>query len=153
MSKVHLSAERLIDAPADVVYRCIADYERHHRPGGFLPPQFHDFQILRGGVGAGTLMTFKVSLAGRTRTVTHEVTEPEPGRVLIEGDALDQTTFTVEPAGMQSRVRFDTLLDARGIQGFFTRLLAPRLMQPLYAHELERLEKRAQAELRLETVA
>jgi hypothetical protein len=149
VAKVHLSAERLIDAPADVVYACIADYRHHHRPGGFLPPAFHDFTIERGGVGAGTVMTFKVTLAGRTRTVTHTVSEPEPGRVLVEGDELDQTTFTVDPVGNQCRVRFDTFLDARGLEGILTRLLAPRLMKPLYDDELARLERSAQAEARM----
>jgi hypothetical protein len=149
VSKVHLSAERLIDAPADVVYACIADYRHHHRPGGFLPPAFHDFTIDRGGVGAGTVMTFKVTLGGRTRTMTHTVTEPEPGRVLIEGDDRDQTTFTVEPAGHQCRVRFDTQLDARGLEGLLTRLFATRLMKPLYDDELARLERSAQAQARI----
>jgi hypothetical protein len=143
---VHLSAERLIDAPADVVYQCIADYRQHHRPGGFLPPAFHDMYVTRGGVGAGTIITFKVTLGGRTRTVTQEVSEPEPGRVLLEPNDLDRTTFTVEPAGGRCRVRVDTVLDARGLQGVLTRLFAPRLLQPLYADELERLARYARAQ-------
>jgi hypothetical protein len=149
MSKLHLSAERLVDAPADVVYQCIADYQHHHRPGGFLPPAFHDLQITRGGIGAGTVMSFQVTLGGRTRTVTHAVTEPEPGRVLVESNDLDWTTFTVEPVGKQAHVRVDTVMDVRGLPGLLTRLLAPRLMQPLYADELKRLERHAQATTKL----
>ena len=49
MMRTEISAERPIAAPADAVYRCIADYEHHHRPGGFLPPNFSDFTIERGG--------------------------------------------------------------------------------------------------------
>jgi hypothetical protein len=149
MSKVRISAERLIDAPADVVYACIADYRHHHRPGGFLPPAFHDFTVDRGGLGAGTVMTFKVTLGGRTRTLTHTVTEPEPGRVLVEGDERDQTTFTVDPVGRQCRVRFETELDARGLAGLLTRLFASRLMKPLYLDELARLERQAQKQVAL----
>jgi hypothetical protein len=149
MSTVQVSAERLLDAPADVVYACIADYQHHHRPGGFLPPAFSDLRIERGGVGAGTVITFKVTLGGSTRTMTQEVSEPEPGRVLVESNDRDRTVFTVEPVGQQSRVRFDTQLDVRGLQGLVTRLFAPRLMQPLYADELASLERYARAQTAL----
>jgi hypothetical protein len=52
----------------------------------------------------------------------------------------------VEPAGGRCRVRVDTVLDARGLQGVLTRLFAPRLLQPLYADELERLARYARAQ-------
>lgn len=147
MIRTHLSAERLIAAPADVVYHCISDYREHHcpGPGGFLPPAFSDFQVERGGVGAGTIMSFTVSLGGRTRRMTHEVSEPEPGRVLVEGSSRERTTFTVEPDGERCRVRIDTVIVAGGLDGILTRLLGARLMGPLFADELERLERHAQA--------
>jgi hypothetical protein len=147
MVQTHLSAERLVDAPADVVYHCLADYREHHRPGGFLPPAFSDFRVERGGVGAGTVISFKVTLAGQSRAMTLEVSEPEPGRVLVETGRRERTIFTVEPEGTRARVRFDTVLEAGGIEGLINRLLAPRLMGPLYADELERLERHAQAHL------
>jgi hypothetical protein len=65
--------------------------------------------------------------------------------VLIEVGDGGTTTFTVDPAGERSRVRFDTMLQAHGLQGLVTRLLAPRLMRPLYLDELERLERHARA--------
>jgi hypothetical protein len=145
MVQIYLSAERLVDAPADVVYHCIADYREHHRPGGFLPPAFSDFRVERGGVGAGTVISFRVTLAGRGRAMTQEVSEPEPGRVLVETGARERTIFTVEPEGERSRVRFDTVLEASGLDGLLARLFAPRLMRSLYADELERLERYAQA--------
>jgi Polyketide cyclase / dehydrase and lipid transport len=151
MSETHLSAERLVDAPADVVYHCLADYRAHHRPGGFLPPAFSEFRVERGGVGAGTVISFRVTVAGRSRTMTLEVSEPEPGRVLVETGRRERTTFTVEPEGMRARVRFDTVLEAGGIEGLLNRLLAPRLMGSLYADELERLERHAQAHLEVGT--
>jgi hypothetical protein len=148
MFRTDLSAERHIDAPADVVYRCIADYERHHRPGGFLPPAFSDFQIERGGVGAGTIMSFTVTLAGRSRRMTHEVSEPEPGRVLVEGGSRERTRFIVDPIdSAQCRVRIETTIVAGGLDGLLTKLLGARLMQPLYQDELARLERRAQEQV------
>ena len=145
MIQTHISGERLMDAPADVVYHCISDYREHHRPGGFLPPHFSSFQIERGGVGAGTVMRFNVSLGGRTRRMTHEVHEPEPGRVLIEGGPHERTTFTVDPVGAGCRVRIDTVIVGSGLDGLLTRLAAPLLMPRLFADELERLERHAQA--------
>jgi hypothetical protein len=71
-----------------------------------------------------------------------QVAEPEPGRVLTESDTESSlvTTFTVEPADGGSRVRISTTWEgAGGIGGFFERKFAPRVMQSLYADELQRL--------------
>ncbi len=145
MTKTRFSAERLVDAPADIVYRCIADYRHHHRPEGFLPPAFSDLRVERGGVGAGTVFSVMTTLAGRSRSMTAEVSEPEPGRVLVETSPTVRTAFTVEPEGTRSRVRFDTVVQAGGLEGLLTRLFAGRLLGPLYRDELERLERYAQA--------
>jgi len=149
MMSLRITAERVIDAPADAVYRCIADYRQHHRPGGFLPPAFSDFHIQQGGVGAGTVITFSTTLGGSTRRMTQTVTEPEPGRVLVESGGGATTTFTVDPDESRCRVRFDTVLEANGFVGILTRLFAPRLLRPLYGDELERLERHARDQHRL----
>lgn len=147
MTRTRFSAERLVDAPADVVYRCIADYLHHHRPEGFLPPAFSDFRVERGGVGAGTVISCRMKLAGSSQSATAEVSEPVPGRVLVETGPKVRTVFTVEPEGTRSRVRFDTTIDAGGLEGLLTRLFAARLLGPLYRNELERLERYARANL------
>jgi hypothetical protein len=139
------SAERVMDAPADVVYHCIADYRHHHRLEGFLPPAFTDFRVERGGVGAGTVITFSMTMAGRGRSTTAEISEPEPGRVLVETGEQVRTVFTVQPDGAGARVRFDTDIKAGGLEGLLTRLFAARLLGPIYRDELERLERYAQA--------
>ena len=112
-----------------------------------LPEAFSDFRVERGGVGAGTVVSFTLSLGGRRRTVTQEVSEPRPGRVLVEAGRRERTTFTVEPEGPRARVRIDTVLETRGLEGLLTRLLAPRVLRPLYADELERLERHARAQV------
>jgi hypothetical protein len=144
--KTRYSAERVIDAPADVVYRCLADYVHHHRPGGFLPPAFSNQEVLSGGVGDGTVIRLNVSLAGRTNSMTARISEPEPGRVLVEDGERIQTTFTVQPVADKSRVRFDTVLEAGGLEGVMNKLFAARLLAPVYSDELERLERYAQAQ-------
>ena len=48
MAAFHISVQKRLNAPADVVYRCLADYRHHHRPApGFLPPAFTEGQYLK----------------------------------------------------------------------------------------------------------
>jgi len=139
MAKVEASAERTIDAPAGQVYGYLADMHQHPR---FLPPAFSDFKVEEGGVGAGTVTTFKVTAGGRTRSYHMRITEPEPGRTLVESDANSSlvTTFNVEPQGDKSLVRISTRWDgASGVGGFFERTFAPRAMHRMFLDELERL--------------
>jgi len=138
--KTAISAERNIEARPEVVYHCLADYREHHNPSGFLPSAFSNFKVTRGGLGAGTEASWDVTTGGRTRSVQAVITEPEPGRTLVETGNGVVTTFTVEPAGDGARVRFDTVIDDRGLTGLMTRLFAARLLRPLYADELQRLE-------------
>jgi len=140
MATIHVSAERSIEAPAEMVYGYIADHQHHPR---FLPPAFSDFRVESGGVGAGTVTRFKVTAGGRTREYRMQVAEPEPGRVLTEADTGSSlvTTWTVTPEGSGSTVRISTTWEgAGGVGGFFERLFAPRVMRGIYADELERLD-------------
>src|SRR6188474_521593 len=138
--KTRISAQRLIDAPAAVLYHCIADYVEHHRSEGFLPPEFSDLEVLRGGVGAGTEIRWVINAGGRRRTVTATISEPVPGRRLVENGSGIETTFMVEPTSRGTWVRFDTTIDDGGLQGVLTRLFAARLFGPVYEEELRRLE-------------
>ena len=143
MSEVHLLAERALDMPADVVYGCIANYQRHHRPDGFLPPEFTSMEVERGGVGDGTVIRFTSKIGGAARQLRQEVSEPEPGRVLVEAGSGARTTFTVEPEGAGCRLRIESVLEVRGAGGVLTRWFAPRLLRPVYDDELRRLERYA----------
>ena len=98
-----------MDAPADVVYRYVADMREHHPH--FLPPAFSDFRVESGGVGTGTITRFKMTAGGRTREYRMKVAEPEPGRVLTVSDADSSavTTFTVSPTGRVDRADLDRL--------------------------------------------
>jgi uncharacterized protein YndB with AHSA1/START domain len=139
MAKVAASAERTIDAPADEVYGYLADMHQHPR---FLPPAFSDFQVVEGGVGAGTVTQFKVTAGGRTREYRTRITEPEPGRTLVETDTRSSlvTTFNVSPQDGKSLVRISSSWDgAGGIGGFFERTFAPRALRKLFLDELDRL--------------
>ena len=141
MARIEVSAEGAVGAPAEAVYRYIADMREHHPH--FLPPAFSDFQVESGGVGAGTVTRFKLTAGGRTREYRTKVAEPEPGRILTESDtgSSSVTTFTVSPQGAASRVRISTTWDgAGGIGGLFERMFAPRVLQGIYEDELKRLD-------------
>jgi Polyketide cyclase / dehydrase and lipid transport len=146
MGTIHVSAESHIDAPADTVYGLIADMREHHPR--FLPPAFTDFQVESGGVGAGTVASFKVTAGGRTRAYRMQVSEPEPGRLLRETDSNSSlvTDFAVTPDGTGANVHISTTWEgAGGIGGFFERLFAPRVMRGMYVDELGRLNEYARA--------
>ena len=136
-----VSAEGTVEAPADTVYRYIADMREHHPR--FLPPAFSDFRVESGGVGAGTITRYKLTAGGRTREYRTKIAEPAPGRVLTESDTGSSavTTFTVSPQGTASLVQISTAWDgAGGIGGLFERMFAPRVLRGIYEDELKRLD-------------
>jgi hypothetical protein len=146
MSACLVSVERLIAAPAEVVYHCLADYRAHHRvDGGFLPPAFTDLRVLEGGVGAGTVIQFWTRIGGRAATRVQTVTEPEPGRVLKESGDGEGSTFTVEPHGPRlTLVRIESVVSAGGLTGLLLPWIGPRMLRPIIEDELVRLERYAQ---------
>jgi hypothetical protein len=140
MGKITVTQEGAVGAAADLTYRLIADDEHHQH---FLPEGFSDFEVLEGGVGAGTLHRFKVAAGRRVREYVMRVDEPQPGRVITETDQNSSlvTTFTVTPAGDWCTVRIETQWNgAGGIGGFFERTFAPRVMRRMYADELSKLD-------------
>ena len=140
MSYIHVSASRQINAPPDRVYAILADYHQAHP--GILPKQFfRRLEVEEGGVGAGTRTKLEVHLMGTTRTMHHVVTEPAPGRVLVETDVDGSsiTTFTVDPVGngLQCTVTIDTAIKIQ--DGFLTLLarpLAALMLRRVYLQEL-----------------
>src|SRR3954452_24399967 len=93
-----VSASATIPARRDRVYSLISNYKDGHPR--ILPKQFTNLTVEQGGTGAGTVIRFQMSVFGRRQTLRAAITEPEPGRVLVETD-LDTngavTTFTVNP--------------------------------------------------------
>ena len=100
--------------------------------------------MLQGGTGAGTVIRFALTLAGRRQEIEARVEEPEPGRVLSEAypERSAVTRFTVDPTGDQSQVRIETSWESsRGLAGLIERLVAPRLFRKLYTEELDLIER------------
>lgn len=140
-----ISASAIIPARRDRVYSLIANYKDGHPR--ILPKQFSNFSVEQGGVGAGTVIRFQISVFGKRQTLRAAITEPEPGRVLVETD-LDTngavTTFTVDPghAPADSNVTISTELPVRsGFLGTIERKLSTLFLRPMYVKELENLAR------------
>lgn len=144
-----LAASALIPAPAARLYALIADYKEGHQR--ILPrPPFVSLAVEQGGLGAGTVVNFQMKLMGQLRSFHSNITEPEPGRVLVETDpqAGTVTTFTVDPrdGGQAAFVTIATETPVRaGLAGKVEGWLAERMLKPVYAKELKLLEAAALA--------
>lgn len=141
MPTVVASAQRTIDASADKVYQYLADMHLHAR---FLPHPFYDFHVEESGAGTGSVVRFKIKFAGGIRELRMQVTEPEPGRTLVQTDTGDSglvRTFTVTPRGQQAQVNITSRFDGQtGVAGLIERIIAPRRLHRVYIKELARLD-------------
>ena len=115
----------------------LANYRDGH--ARILPRQFSELLVEQGGIGAGTVIRFQMNAFGQKRTLRAEITEPEPGRVLVE-TYLDSngmvTIFAVDPgtAPADSRVTLSTELPVRS-------KLSTLMLRPIYRKELENLAR------------
>lgn len=152
-SNLRISASAIIKVPAAVLYAIIADYRNGHPR--ILPDTFRNLEVERGGVGDGTLITFEMRIFGSTHRLRAAVTEPEPGRVLVESypDTGSVTTFMVDPgpASGESTVTVTTDMPiSRGLRGMVERTLLPGRLHRVYDAELKKLAALAEGGFRIE---
>jgi hypothetical protein len=141
MPILRIKVSTVISAPAPVVYALIADY-RHGHPSILPPEYFEDLVVEAGGQGAGTRIRFTMKAFGRREVSRAEVTEPEPGRVLVETirEKGVVTTFTVAPVpDGRTEVTLETVYPARGLRGWFEALFVPGYLKKVYVAELRLL--------------
>ena len=142
-----VTATARLKAPPRRVYDTIANYHTGHPR--ILPKQFSGLTVERGGIGAGTVIRFQMRVLGRTYSYRAEVSEPEPGRVLVERNVLGNdavSTFIVEP-GSNANEAVTTIRTEmtvrRGWVGAIERWLTGRVLRPIYEKELRLLEAAA----------
>lgn len=134
----------IVNASADRVYEIISDYRSGHPR--ILPKQLHSLEVEQGGIGAGTIVRCQLKVFGRNKTFRAEISEPEPGRVLLEKDLATgmETTFTVAPgrSGSECGVTITTKMNSRtGIIGKIERYMIERILRPIYKEELQILKR------------
>ena len=144
MSAIRVEARAEIDALPGAVYGLFADYRNGH-PSILPRPPFEELEVEQGGVGAGTRILVRMRSMGIPRIMRMDVTEPEPGRVLMETEPATDTvtTFTVDPldGGRRSQVSILTEWTPRGPGAFLERLVVPPLLQRVYAEELRNVQQ------------
>ena len=146
MSNYRFSVSKLIDSPPRIVYSIIADYREAH-PKILPKPPFVSLVVEQGGVGAGTVAMVRMKVMGKVQTFRTVVSEPEPGKTLIEtNDTGYVTTFTVDPRsdGKKSLVTFTTEISASS--GLIKKLefkLSKIFLIPVYKKELINLAEEA----------
>lgn len=137
------SASLLIDAPPVRVYDIIADYRTGH-PRILPMPPFESLTVESGGTGEGTVIEVAMRVLGRRQTFRATVSEPEPGRILVErNDTGYVTTFSVEPRGKAAAlVTIETAPPGGGgLAGTLERWLLRRMLVPAYRKELALLAR------------
>jgi hypothetical protein len=145
MAEIRARMQAQIPAPPAMVYDLLADYHRGH--ADILPSRyFQRFKVEEGGVGAGTRISFEMRAFGSTRQFDMRVSEPEPGKILMETDLATgaATTFKVEraPGGQGSVVSISTRYRKDGVAGWLESLLSPRFLRQVFAEELELLAQK-----------
>jgi hypothetical protein len=139
----HVEVSSVIDARPEELYEVIADYQVGHP--AILPRQyFTELVVEQGGQGAGTVIRGSITVFGRTYPFRLRVSEPEPGRVLIETDpdTGQATQFTLEPltGSEQTRVTIASDFPRRpGLVGLLERLTRPLVVRDIYQKELRQL--------------
>jgi len=143
MAKHTISVSKLIPVPDETVYQLIADYRNGH-PRILPKPYFLSLDVEKGGHGEGTVIRFQMKVMGRVLSFHSVITEPMPGRVLVETDlnAGAVTTFRVEPRleGKQSFITIATTTNVPdGIAGKIQGWLTAQLLRPIYLKEIDQL--------------
>ena len=145
MGQVSASSTVLINAEPAVVFAAVADYQTV-RPK-ILSSHYSGYQVLEGGQGAGTVVTWKLQ-ATEKRVRDVKATVDVAGHAVIEKDANSTmvTNYTVAPAGPGASVTVKTTWQgAGGVKGFFEKTFAPLGLRKIQAEVLANLKSQVEA--------
>ncbi|MCV7284690.1 MULTISPECIES: SRPBCC family protein [Mycolicibacterium] len=141
MGQVSAVSTVLINADPAAVLAAIADYQTV-RPK-ILSSHYSGYQVLEGGQGAGTVVTWKLQ-ATKSRVRDVKATVDVAGHTVIEKDANSTlvSNWTVAPAGTGSTVNLKTSwTGAGGVKGFFEKTFAPLGLRKIQDEVLANLKK------------
>ena len=143
MNSYRAQESEVIYAPPEQVYAIIADYHEGHP--AILPSRyFTDMVVTAGGQGEGTVITVAMNVFGAKILYEMSVSEPEPGRILVEEDksAGVVTSFTIDPVNGGDRSRVTIATEAKtapGFRGFLEEIINPIIIRRIYRQELSQL--------------
>ena len=145
MGHVSAASTILIDAEPAAVQSAVSDYQTI-RPK-ILSSHYHDYQVLEGGQGKGTVAAWKLQ-ATKSRVRDVKATVDVAGHAVIEKDANSTmvTNWTVAPAGPGSSVTVTTTwAGAGGVKGFFEKTFAPLGLKKIQSEVLANLKKEVES--------
>lgn len=150
MGNIFIKTDAILNARPEDVYSSIADYRNGH-PNIVPRENMYNFRVEEGGYGEGTVVHFTFKALGVERVMSARISEPQPGRVLVERDVDSVndviTTFRVTPVedGKKSHVEISTSYKpSPGLMGLIERMTIPRINPKIYQKELQILEAFAQ---------
>jgi hypothetical protein len=148
---LHVEMSHIIDASPEQLYAIVRDYHVGHP--AILPKEYFTkgLTVEQGGVGAGTVIRTSVTMWGNEYPFRSIVSEPEPGRLLVETDTEtgQYTNFVFEPlnGGRQTRVTFASEFPVvKGLMGVIQRLSMPSIVRKMYIKELHNLAEYVQVQ-------
>ncbi|WP_257350664.1 SRPBCC family protein [Pseudalkalibacillus decolorationis] len=136
-----VAASKMIEASPERVYQVISDMDEHRN---FLPKEFESVVIEKGGIGEGTVFRLNLNVMGKRSTNVMTISEPEPGRVIIEKDAVAgiTTIWTISPGQDDKHCDLQLVSEIRkkpGFAGLVERILTPYIFRSIYKRELDQL--------------
>ena len=143
MGQHHIQSSATIDAPVTTIYAILSDYHKGHQ--AILPKRyFTNLTVLKGGQGSGTIAQVEMNVFGAKQVLNMVISEPEPGRILVETDreAGVVTTFTLDPTEdlRRTQVTISTVMEpSSGLRGLFEKMLNPPIIRRIYRQELQLL--------------
>lgn len=144
MGEIRVESERMVGARQAALFMLVADYDSRPR---YLPPNFEDWRVERGGLGGGTVVSYRLRTGKRERAYRMSVEEETVGSVLVERDAESSlvTTWTLVAEGpARTRVRIASRWrGAGGVAGLFEAQFAPMGLRRIYDDLLARLDRLA----------
>lgn len=144
MGLITVETGRDIAASPRQVFTCIADFSAH-RPQ-WLPPNYSDWAVERGGIGDGTVVRYRLKVGPRQRVYHMHISAPQDQTSVLEKDADSsmQLRWTVTPRGAESHVTVSAQWQgAAGVGGIMERLFAPGGFRRVLDDALARLARYA----------
>jgi hypothetical protein len=133
-----------LNARPEQVYAVFRDYKVSH-PAILPKPYFEYLNVDEGGLGAGTKFTAGMNIYGNKSVLVAKVSEPEPGRLIVERDDEDRivTSFIMAPVenGQKTLTTLKTVAKTSGgFQGLIERFMMPSVLKMIYKKELANVE-------------
>ncbi len=106
---------------------------------------FLSLQVEEAGVGVGTIIKFSMRILRRRQDFRYLITEPQPGRLLVETNIHSEmaTSFQLAPADNSSLTRVTISTELRG-RNWIEALLARPMLEKIYRQELAQLARLAE---------